>query len=36
MLVEGRNARTEIPKDRYNVDAFYHPDAERLGSIQQR
>ncbi|RYN74805.1 Compactin diketide synthase [Alternaria alternata] len=36
MLVEGRNARTKIPKDRYNVDAFYHPDAERLGSIQQR
>jgi acyl transferase domain-containing protein len=23
MLVEGRNARTKIPKDRYNVDAFY-------------
>ncbi|RMZ66024.1 beta-ketoacyl synthase domain-containing [Pyrenophora seminiperda CCB06] len=36
MLVEGRSARTEIPKDRYNVDAFYHPDPERLGSIQQR
>ncbi|KAK1908588.1 Highly reducing polyketide synthase alt5 [Pyrenophora teres f. teres] len=36
MLVEGRSARTEIPKDRYNVDAFYHPDSDRLGSIQQR
>ncbi|KAI2485626.1 Mycocerosic acid synthase [Pyrenophora tritici-repentis] len=36
MLVEGRSARTEVPKDRYNVDAFYHPDPERLGSIQQR
>ncbi|XP_014551034.1 hypothetical protein COCVIDRAFT_31369 [Bipolaris victoriae FI3] len=36
MLVEGCSARTEIPKDRYNVDAFYHPDSERLGSIQQR
>jgi acyl transferase domain-containing protein len=36
MLVEGRSARTEIPKDRYNVEAFYHPDPERLGSIQQR
>lgn len=36
MLVEGRSARSEIPKDRYNVDAFYHPDPERLGSIQQR
>lgn len=36
MLLEGRSARSEIPKDRYNVDAFYHPDPERLGSIQQR
>ncbi|KAF1940979.1 hypothetical protein EJ02DRAFT_512715 [Clathrospora elynae] len=36
MLVEGRSARTEIPKDRYNVEAFYHPDPERLGSIQQK
>jgi acyl transferase domain-containing protein len=36
MLIEGRSARSEIPKDRYNVDAFYHPDPERLGSIQQR
>jgi hypothetical protein len=36
MLVEGRSARSKIPKDRYNVDAFYHPDPERMGSIQQR
>lgn len=35
MLQEGRSARREIPKDRYNVDGFYHPDSERLGSIQQ-
>lgn len=36
MLVEGRSARSEIPKDRYNIDGFYHPDPERLGSIQPR
>lgn len=36
MLVEGRSARGDIPKDRYNVDGFYHPDGDRLGSIQQR
>ncbi|KAK1595137.1 beta-ketoacyl synthase domain-containing protein [Colletotrichum navitas] len=36
MLLDARSARSEIPKDRYNVDGFYHPDPERLGSIQQR
>lgn len=36
MLLEGRSARAEIPKDRYNIDGFYHPDPERLGSIQPR
>ncbi|TIC96982.1 Compactin diketide synthase mokB [Colletotrichum higginsianum] len=36
MLQDARSARSEIPKDRYNVDGFYHPDPERLGSIQQR
>lgn len=36
MLLDARSARTEIPKDRYNVDGFYHPDPDRLASIQQR
>nr|ALQ32738.1 putative polyketide synthase [Fusarium anthophilum] len=36
MLLDARSARSEIPKDRYNVDGFYHPDPERLGSIQPR
>ncbi|KAI8269455.1 Highly reducing polyketide synthase [Colletotrichum sp. SAR11_239] len=36
MLVDARSARSEIPKDRYNVEGFYHPDPERLGSIQPR
>ncbi|KAH8588309.1 beta-ketoacyl synthase domain-containing protein [Bisporella sp. PMI_857] len=36
MLVEGRSARSEIPKSRYSVDGFYHPHSDRLGSTQQR
>lgn len=36
MLLDARSARSEIPKDRYNIDGFYHPDPERLGSIQPR
>lgn len=36
MLVDGRSARSEIPRDRYNIDGFYHPEPERLGSIQPR
>ncbi|KUL82178.1 hypothetical protein ZTR_09578 [Talaromyces verruculosus] len=36
MLTRGQSARSEVPKDRYNVDGFYHPDPNRLGSIQQR
>lgn len=26
MLMEGRSARTEVPKDRYNVDSHYRSD----------
>ncbi len=33
MLVEGRSARTEIPGDRFNVDAFHHPDSSRHDSV---
>ena len=33
MLVEGRSARTKIPSDRYNVDAFHHPDRTRHDSV---
>nr|URN71259.1 alternapyrone polyketide synthase [Menisporopsis theobromae] len=36
LLCSGRTARSEIPRDRYSVDGFYHPDPERKGSIQQR
>lgn len=33
MLRQGRSALSEIPKDRYNLDAFYHPDYERAGTV---
>ena len=33
MLMEGRSASTEVPESRFNVDAFYHPDLDRLGSV---
>ena len=33
MLVEGRSAATEVPGSRFNIDAFYHPDPDRLGSV---
>jgi acyl transferase domain-containing protein len=31
MLLDARSARSEVPKTRYNVDGFYHPDPDRLG-----
>lgn len=33
MLVEGRCAATEVPESRFNINAFYHPDPDRLGSV---
>ena len=33
MLSEGRSARTEVPKTRFNIDAFYHPDPERVDTV---
>lgn len=34
MLVEGQSAMTEVPKDRWNAEAFYHPDAERKDTVE--
>ncbi|KAF7595518.1 hypothetical protein BBP40_005854 [Aspergillus hancockii] len=33
MVSQGRSALTEVPKDRFNVDAFYHPHHERQGTL---
>jgi acyl transferase domain-containing protein len=36
LVSEGRSARSEVPKDRFNVDAFYHPHHERQGTLNVR
>jgi acyl transferase domain-containing protein len=36
MLKQGRSARTEIPRDRFNIDAFYHANTERLDAMHLR
>ncbi len=33
MLIEGGSTRTEVPRDRFNIDAFYHPDNERIDTV---
>jgi acyl transferase domain-containing protein len=33
MISEGRSALCDIPPDRFNVDAYYHPHNERQGTI---
>lgn len=33
MLVKGRSALSGIPRERYNLDAFYHPDGTRPGVV---
>lgn len=33
MLMQGRCAMTEFPKDRMNIDGFYHPDPKRHDAV---
>ena len=33
MLVDGRCAATEFPKDRMNMNGFYHPNADRYDAV---
>ncbi|KAF7184331.1 hypothetical protein CNMCM7691_005083 [Aspergillus felis] len=33
ILSHGRSAKSRIPEDRFNADAYYHPSADRNGSI---
>ena len=33
MISEGRSAWSEIPADRFNVEAFYHPSGDRQGTV---
>ncbi|KAK1474820.1 KR domain-containing protein [Colletotrichum cuscutae] len=34
MLENARNASSKVPSTRFNVDAFYHPDPNRLDSMR--
>lgn len=34
LLISGRNAWSEFPKDRVNIDGFYHPSGNRQGSVR--
>ncbi|KAM3552944.1 hypothetical protein MY1884_006931 [Beauveria asiatica] len=36
MMIEGRSALGEIPKDRFNIDGRYHPYNERHGAVNVR
>ncbi|MEO1349006.1 MAG: type I polyketide synthase [Cyanobacteria bacterium J06635_15] len=36
MLREGRDGITEVPRDRWNVDTFYHPNPDAPGKIASR
>lgn len=33
ILSNARSAKSRIPEDRFNVDAHYHPSADRNGSV---
>ena len=36
LISEARTAMSEIPQDRFNIDAFWHPHNERSGAINVR
>ena len=33
MISEGRSAWSEVPPDRFNVNAFHHPSGDRQGTV---
>lgn len=36
MLAKGRDAWSEAPPNRYNLDAYWHPSADRIGTTVSR
>lgn len=33
LVAQKKSARREIPADRFNVDSFYHPNADKNGTV---
>jgi len=33
MLMDGRSAMTDVPKERFNIDAFYHSKTNKTGVV---
>ena len=33
MISRGRTAHSEVPRDRWNVDTWYHPNPDRKGTV---
>jgi hypothetical protein len=36
MILRKQSARSDIPIDRFNVNAFYHPDSDRNGMVSTK
>lgn len=36
LMIKKRNTATGIPKDRMNINSFYHPDIYRRGQVSLR
>ncbi|KAI0485064.1 hypothetical protein GGR56DRAFT_681136 [Xylariaceae sp. FL0804] len=36
ILSQGRSVMTEVPRERFNINGFYHPDASHPGTINAR
>ncbi len=36
LLAEGRSGWSEIPKDRFNIDGFQHPNFAQLNGVSSR
>lgn len=36
MLSQKKSARSETPLSRFNIDAFYHPNGSRNGSVRSK
>ncbi|KAI1138623.1 hypothetical protein F5Y05DRAFT_418859 [Hypoxylon sp. FL0543] len=36
LVAQKRSARSDVPKSRYNIDAFYHPSADHQGTTSAR